>query len=85
MEKHKLDAVVGNGDGRMTAIASAAGYAVGVLPLGYADKFNGRPFGLNVITGRYGERRMLEIMSVWEETFPEARKAPPLLQNWVNT
>lgn len=83
MEKHNLDAIIGNGDGRMTAIASAAGYAVGAVPLGYADNFNGRAFGLNVITGKHGERRMLEIMSAWQVTFPEGRRTPPLLEGWV--
>ncbi|KAG7291481.1 hypothetical protein NEMBOFW57_001500 [Staphylotrichum longicolle] len=53
------------------------GYAVGAIPLGYADKFNGRAFGLNVITGPHGEREMLEIMSAWQVTFPEGRRHPP--------
>lgn len=78
MDEHGLDVILGNGDGRMTAIASAAGYPVGSVPLGYAD-FNGRAFGMNVITGRNGESKMLKVMSAWEATFPEGRKAPLML------
>ncbi|KAF9775397.1 hypothetical protein IL306_006497 [Fusarium sp. DS 682] len=64
--ENNLDMLMGNGDGRMTAIASAAGYVVGSASLGYADNFNGRAFGINLITGSGGERKMLEVMSTWE-------------------
>ncbi|KAM0186995.1 hypothetical protein ACHAPI_011423 [Fusarium lateritium] len=79
-QDNNLDVLIGNGDGRMTAIASAAGYAVGSAPLGYAEGFNGRAFGVNLITGVGGERKMFEAMSAWEKTFPEGRKAPPALE-----
>ncbi|QPC71981.1 hypothetical protein HYE68_002733 [Fusarium pseudograminearum] len=78
-QSHDLGVLIGNGDGRMTAIASAAGYAVGSAPLGYAETFNGRAFGINLITGVGGERKMLEVMKAWEKTFPDGRKAPPAL------
>ncbi|UZP40253.1 hypothetical protein NXS19_008069 [Fusarium pseudograminearum] len=78
-QSHDLDVLIGNGDGRMTAIASAAGYAVGSAPLGYAETFNGRAFGINLINGIGGERKMFEVMKAWEKTFPDGRKAPPAL------
>lgn len=78
---YKLDAVVGPADARMASVASVAGMSVGSMPLGFAD-FNGRAWGVNVITGTDGEARMLEVMSAWATTFPDARKPPPILVDW---
>jgi amidase len=41
LAKDELDVILGPGDGRISSIAAVAGYAVGVMPLGYAN-FNGR-------------------------------------------
>lgn len=81
LKEHKIDAVLGLADGRMASVAAMAGWSVGSLPLGYAD-FNSRAFGLNIIVGGSNEGKMLEIMSGWENAFPEARAAPPMLINW---
>jgi amidase len=69
---------MGLGDGRLSSIASLAGYAVGSLPLGFTD-FNGRAFGVHAIAGRNGEKKLLEVMSAWEGSFPEGRRAPPMM------
>jgi amidase len=81
LSRNSLDVILGPGDGRISSLAAAAGYAVGVVPLGYAD-FNGRAFGMNVIAGENGEAKILEFMSVWEATLPEARRPPPMLVHW---
>ncbi|KAI0113681.1 amidase signature domain-containing protein [Nemania sp. FL0031] len=72
-----LDVILSHCDGRMASLAAAAGYAVASFPLGFAD-FNGRAWGMNAISGPGGEEKLLEVMSAWEITFPEARKAPRL-------
>jgi amidase len=77
---HGIDAVVGLADARMSSVASLAGYAVGAMPLGYAH-FNGRAWGMAIITGAYGEGKMLEIMSAWESTFGHRWMPPPLLRD----
>ncbi|KAF2660523.1 amidase signature enzyme [Lophiostoma macrostomum CBS 122681] len=78
LDDQNLDVVMGFGDGRISSVAALAGYAVGSLPLGFAD-FNGRAFGVHAIPGRNGERKLLEIMSAWEKSFPEGRMAPPMM------
>ncbi|TVY78524.1 putative amidase [Lachnellula suecica] len=72
------DLLMGPLDGRVVTVAAAAGYPCGVVPLGYADNYNGRPYGA-VFVGRAGsEGRILQAMSAWEATMP-ARRPPPLL------
>lgn len=79
---HDLDAIIADGDSRLCAIASVAGYACGTMPLGYAD-FNGRAFGVQIMAGNEGEGAILNTMEAWESSFPEGRKAPPLMLNHV--
>lgn len=78
---NELNVIMGPGDGLIPIVAAIAGYPVATVPLGYAD-FNGRAFGLNIIGLDGQEDRILEAMSAWEETFPNARQAPPMLVNW---
>lgn len=80
MEEHGLDALIASGESRICAVAAAAGFACGALPLGYAD-FNGRAFGVHVITKDDSTWRMLNIMGAWEATFPEGTKVPELLKD----
>lgn len=79
---YDIHAVVGLADARMQSVASLAGYAVGTMPLGYAD-FNGRAWGMAIITGADGEGQMLKIMSAWYSTFGDKWKPPPLFQDWA--
>ncbi|WPJ67174.1 hypothetical protein SMAC4_07005 [Sordaria macrospora] len=78
LAKYEVDVILAQSDGRMASVAAAAGYSVAALPVGYAD-FNGRAWGVNAIAGADGESKLLDLMSAWEATFPEARKAPPKL------
>jgi amidase len=81
LNEHEVDVIMGPADARMASVAATAGYPVATVPLGYAD-FNGRAFGMNIIGGAGTEGKILEVMSAWEATFPDARKPPPLLVNW---
>jgi len=65
----------------MASVVLVAGYAVGAMPLGYAD-FNGRAWGIAIITCSGGETKMLEVMSAWESTFGHLRKPPPMQVDW---
>ena len=79
--EYKVDVILGPADARMASVAAAAGYPVGVVPLGFAN-FNGRAFGLNIIARDGEEDKIIHAMSAWEHTFPHARCPPPMLVNW---
>ena len=81
LSDNKIDVILAPGDARMASIAALAGYPHGAVPLGFAE-FNGRVFGLNVLARAGEEHKIFAFMSVWEETFPPARQAPPMLVNW---
>lgn len=80
LDKFGVDVILSQSDGRMASLAAAAGYAVAALPLGYA-KYNGRAWGVNAVAGARGEAKILELMSAWEATFPDARQSPPQLRD----
>lgn len=67
-------------DSRIVTIAAAAGYPCGVVPLGYADSYNGRAYGVAIVAKAGEEGKILKAMSAWEVTMP-ARKLPPSLGN----
>jgi amidase len=50
MKKLRLKAIVGPADARMAHVKAVAEMPICTLPLGYAD-FNGRVWGMNIITG----------------------------------
>lgn len=72
------DVIIASGESLLTSVAMAAGYPIGALPLGFA-RFNGRPFGVEVLARNGEEGKIFEVMSAWEATFPEAVKSPPIL------
>lgn len=76
-----VDLILGPADACMATVASAAGYPVGTVPLGFAN-FNGRAFGMNVVVSAHQEGKMVQLTSAWEKTFPGARAPPPQLVNW---
>lgn len=76
-----IDVILGPADARMASVAAVAGYPIGSVPLGYAD-FNGRAFGMNMIAKKGEEAKMLEVMSAWEASFPDAHRPPPMLVDW---
>ena len=78
---YNIDVILGPADARMASVAAAAGYPVGVVPLGFAD-FNGRAFGMNVIARAGEEHKIVQAMSAWAATFPDARAPPPMLVDW---
>lgn len=78
---YNIDVILGPADARMASVAAAAGYPVGVVPLGFAD-FNGRAFGMNLIARVGEEDKILQAMSAWAATFPDARAPPPMLVDW---
>ena len=78
---YNVDVILGPADARMASVAAAAGYPVGVVPLGFAD-FNGRAFGMNIIARDGEEYKIFHAMRAWEATFPDARCPPPMLVNW---
>jgi amidase len=83
LQDNDVDVVIGPADARIASIAACAGYPVATVPLGFAD-FNGRAFGMNLISTAGNEAKMIEVMSAWESTFPNARVPPPILVNWVD-
>lgn len=74
----KADVLMGPLDGRIVTVAAAAGYPVGVVPLGYANDFNGRAYGMVIVAKENGEADILRAMSAWESSIAK-RVAPPLL------
>lgn len=76
-----MDLILGPADCRMAIVAAVAGYSVGNLPLGLAN-FNGRAFGMRVVASADEEGKIIQLMSAWEKTFPEARVPPSQLVNW---
>jgi amidase len=80
--EHEVDVIAGPLDGRIVTIAAAAGYPCGVVPLGYADNFNGRAYGMTVVAPAGGEDRIIKFMSAWEASNPNLRKPPPQLEDW---
>ncbi|KAL8709338.1 MAG: hypothetical protein Q9220_005931 [cf. Caloplaca sp. 1 TL-2023] len=80
MADNDIDVILGPADSRIASVAAAAGYPVAAVPLGFAD-FNGRAFGMLLISPENTEARMFEVMSAWEATFGP-RSPPPMLVNW---
>ncbi len=80
LAENQVDVILGPADSRIASVAAAAGYPVASVPLGYAD-FNGRAFGMLLISPGNTEAKMFEVMSAWEATL-EPRKPPPMLVNW---
>ena len=77
--KHGVDVVAGSLDSRIVTIAAAAGYPAGVVPLGYADYLNGRPFGMVIVAAAGREDKIIELMSAWEASTPRRRPLPFLV------
>ena len=74
------DVIVASGESVLTTIAMAAGYPVASAPLSFA-KFNGRPFGIEILAREGEEGKLLKFLSAWNATFPQAVKPPPLLSS----
>ncbi|KAL8750099.1 MAG: hypothetical protein Q9199_007284 [Rusavskia elegans] len=75
LEDYSLDVIIGPAESSMTDFASASGYPIASLPLGYLE-FNGRPFGMAALVSAHQEATLIKVQSAWEATFP-ARRPPP--------
>ncbi|QYT03683.1 Amidase domain-containing protein [Trichoderma simmonsii] len=80
-EETGAEVLIGPLDGRIVTVAAAAGYPAGVAPLGYADNYNGRAYGVAIVAKAGDEGKILQAMSAWEETMPR-RIPPPQLVNY---
>lgn len=80
LAENEIDVILGPADSRIASVAAAAGFPVAAVPLGLAD-FNGRAFGMLLISPENTEAKMIEVMSAWEATLGP-RQPPPMLVNW---
>ncbi|KAL5331384.1 hypothetical protein ACEPPN_000914 [Leptodophora sp. 'Broadleaf-Isolate-01'] len=62
-EETNTDLLLGPLDGRIVTIAAAAGYPCGVVPLGYADDYNGRAYGAVFVSRAGMESKILQAMN----------------------
>ncbi|KAL8947270.1 MAG: hypothetical protein Q9222_006429 [Ikaeria aurantiellina] len=77
MKEKRLDVIMACGDGLLPPFSAASGCLIGAVPLGFAE-FNNRAFGMHMIAEADQEEKLLNIMRLWEDTFPNARKPPDL-------
>ncbi|KAK8087765.1 hypothetical protein PG997_002726 [Apiospora hydei] len=68
-EKENIDLIAAPVDSAFCIYAAAAGYPLGVVPLGQL-RYNGRPFGLCLMARADGEETLLRFMSSYEATVP---------------
>ncbi|KAL8649270.1 MAG: hypothetical protein Q9226_005645 [Calogaya cf. arnoldii] len=80
LAENEIDVILGPADSRIASVAAAARFPVAAVPLGLAD-FNGRAFGMLLISPENTEAKMFEVLSAWEATLGP-RKPPPMLVNW---
>jgi amidase len=81
LRESQADVIMASGESLLPSIAASAGYPLGAVPLGFST-CNGRPFGMEIMARNGEEEKILEVMSAWESTFPDARSPPPLLLDW---
>ncbi|KAL8852202.1 MAG: hypothetical protein Q9221_002912 [Calogaya cf. arnoldii] len=77
MEAKGLDVIMACGDGLLPPFSAAAGCPIGAVPLGFAT-FNGRAFGMHMVVEAEQEQKLLDVMKLWEESFPDTRKSPDI-------
>ena len=92
MSEQELDFIVSLTDGPISGIAAIAGMLTSPrglvaytnagcptanIPLGYLEP-SGRPFGMTIIAKSGEEAKLLEVMAIYERTFPK-RRLPSIL------
>lgn len=82
LEETGADVIMASGESFLTTMASGSGYPIASVPLGFSS-YNGRPHGMEIMARNGEEAKIFKVMSAWEATFPEARKPPPRLLDWV--
>jgi len=65
LRENDVDVLIGPADGPLFAVAAAAGYPIGTLPLSCLER-NGRPFGCVCLAGVGREDIVLIVMGGWE-------------------
>ncbi|EPS29808.1 hypothetical protein PDE_04758 [Penicillium oxalicum 114-2] len=81
-KEFNVNVIVGPAESGLTGFASATGYPIATLPLGYLD-FNGRPHGLAAIAGPHQDALLIQLQSAWEAS--TAPRKPPVLQpEWAH-
>lgn len=83
-EETGADVIMASGESFSTSIASGAGYPIASVPLGFS-LYNGRPHGMEIMARNGEEAKVFRVMSAWEASFPEARKPPHLLLEWLQS
>ncbi|CAI7658759.1 unnamed protein product [Penicillium glandicola] len=78
---YDIDILAGPLDSRMGSIAAAAGLPSATAPLGYADSYNGRAYGLSITMGAGNEEKLVQFMSAWSASHPGLPKPPPQMAN----
>lgn len=78
LEASNADVIMASGETLLPINTAYAGYPVGCVPLGFSN-YNGRPFGMEITARNGEEEKILQVMSLWEKTFPNARR-PPVLE-----
>ncbi|KAJ5609522.1 hypothetical protein N7528_010089 [Penicillium herquei] len=78
--EYDVDIIAGPLDSRLGSIAAVAGFPSATVPLGYAESYNGRAYGLSIIAGARKEEKLVQFMSAWNESHPELPKPPPMFR-----
>ena len=76
------DVIMASGESYLTSMASAVGYPIANVPLGFSS-YNGRPHGMEIMARNGEAEKTFEVMSAWETLFPDVRKPPPSLEKAV--
>lgn len=84
LKESNADVIMASGGTLLPSIAAGAGYPIGSVPLGFST-YNGRPFGMEIMSRNSEEENIFQVMSARETTFPEVRQPPALLVNWATS
>ncbi|KAI0206693.1 amidase signature domain-containing protein [Astrocystis sublimbata] len=75
LERYQAGFILAPGDSLLPSHAMASGHPIANVPLGFA-RFNGRPFGMQMVARDGCEGQLLKVMAAWETVFPHARQPP---------
>ncbi|OBT62904.1 hypothetical protein VE03_07904 [Pseudogymnoascus sp. 23342-1-I1] len=78
-KEHDVDLVISMLQCRVGTMSAASGYPHGTVPLGYADNYNGRGYGLSIIARDGEEGKIIRFMSAWDASHPDLRHVPAQL------
>ncbi|KAJ5709046.1 hypothetical protein N7493_010380, partial [Penicillium malachiteum] len=64
--EYDVDIIAGPLDSRLGSIAAVAGFPSATVPIGYAESYNGRAYGLSIIAGAGKEKKTCSIYECME-------------------